>query len=295
MISLAISLTTTPMMCALFLRPRPAGQAPRRRTFFERMLHGYERTLGWALRHSGLVLVIFFAAIGLNALLIYIIPKGYFPQQDTGRLIGALQADQSVSFQAMTQKLRQMMAIVQADPAVEHVVGYTGVGSGGGFGQINTGSVFVSLKPLSQRPPIDQVIARLRPKLAQVPGGRLFLFPVQDIRAGGRQSNAQYQYTLQSDSAEDVAIWTPKLVQALERSAVLADVNSDQQQKGLETDLVIDRDTASRLGITPAQIDNTLYDAFGQRQVSVIYSAINQYHVVMEIDPRYTTIPELAQ
>ena len=175
MISLAISLTTTPMMCALFLRPRPAAQAPRRRTFFERMLHGYERTLGWALRHSGLVLVIFFAAIGLNALLIYLVPKGYFPQQDTGRLIGSLQADQSVSFQAMTQKLRQMMAIVQADPAVEHVVGYTGVGSGGGFGQINTGSVFVSLKPISERPPIDQVIARLRPKLAQVPGGRLFL------------------------------------------------------------------------------------------------------------------------
>ncbi|MGD0023585.1 MAG: efflux RND transporter permease subunit [Xanthobacteraceae bacterium] len=291
MISLAISLTTTPMMCALFLRPRPAAQAPRRRTFFERVLHGYERTLGWALRHSRLVLVIFFAAIGLNALLIYIIPKGYFPQQDTGRLIGALQADQSVSFQLMTQKLRQMTAIVQQDPAVETVVGYTGVGSGGGFGQINTGSVFVSLKSIGQRPPIDQVIARLRSKLAQVPGGRLIFFAIQDIRAGGRQSSAQYQYTLQSDSAEDLYAWTPQLVQALERSSVLADVSSDQQQKGLETDLVIDRDTASRLGITPAQIDNTLYDAFGQRQVSVIYSAINQYHVIMEIDPRYTKDP----
>ncbi len=292
LISLCISLTTTPMLSALFLRARPREQAHRRNRFFTRVLDGYDRSLTWALRHSRLVFVIFLSAIALNFFLAYLIPKGYFPQEDTGRLIGALQADQSVSFQAMTQKLRQMMAIVQADPAVDHVVGYTGVGSGGGFGQINTGSVFVSLKPNSQRPPIDQVIARLRPKLAQVPGGRLFLIPVQDIRAGGRQSNAQYQYTLQSDNPDDLETWTPKLVQALERSPALADVNSDQQQKGLETDLIIDRDTASRLGVTPAQIDNTLYDAFGQRQVSVIYSAINQYHVVMEIDPRYTHNPQ---
>jgi multidrug efflux pump len=291
LISLAISLTTTPMMCSLFLRPRRAGEARRGNRLFERVLRGYERSLSWALHHSRLIFVIFLSAIALNGLLIYLVPKGYFPQEDTGRLIGSLRADQSVSFQAMTQKLRQMMAIVQADPAVEHVVGYTGVGSGGGFGQINTGSVFVSLKSLSERPPIDQVIARLRPKLARVPGGQLFLFPVQDIRAGGRQSNAEYQYTLQSDSPDDLAVWTPKLEEALRRSSVLADVNSDQQQKGLETDIVIDRDTASRLGITPAQIDNTLYDAFGQRQVSVIYSAINQYHVVMEIDPRYTRNP----
>jgi multidrug efflux pump len=191
----------------------------------------------------------------------------------------------------MTQKLRQMMEIVQRDPAVEHVVGYTGVGSGGGFGQINSGSVFVSLKPISQRPSIDEVIARLRPQLARVPGGRLFLNGVQDIRAGGRQSNAQYQYTLQSDDTALLQKWTPLLVRELEHSSVLADVNSDQQQRGLEADLVIDRATASRLGVTPAQIDNTLYDAFGQRQVSVIYSAINQYHVVMEIDPRYTQHP----
>jgi multidrug efflux pump len=295
MISLGISLTTTPMMCALFLRNRPAEQAPRRRSFFDRMLHGYERTLRWALDHRRFVLVIFFAAIALNALLIYLVPKGYFPQEDTGRLVGSLQADQSVSFKLMTQKLRQMMAIVQADPAVDHVVGYTGVGSGGGFGSINTGSVFVSLKPLGQRPSIDQVIARLRGKLAQVSGGRLIFNAVQDIRAGGRQSNAQYQYTLQADNPADVATWSQKLLQALEGSTVLADLNSDQQQKGLETDLVIDRDTASRFGITPAQIDNTLYDAYGQRQVSVIYSAINQYHVVMEIDPRYTLYPNSLQ
>ena len=293
LISLCISLTTTPMLSALFLRARPREQAQRRNRFFARVLEGYEHSLVWALDHSRFVFVVFLSAIALNFVLAYIVPKGYFPQQDTGRLIGALQADQSVSFQAMTQKLRQMTAIVQADPAVEHVVGYTGVGSGGGFGQINTGSVFVSLKPNTQRPPIDQVIARLRPQLARVPGGRLFLIPVQDIRAGGRQSNAQYQYTLQSDNPDELEAWTPKLVQALERSSsVLADVNSDQQQKGLETDLVIDRDTSSRLGITPAQIDNTLYDAFGQRQVSVIYSAINQYHVVMEIDPRYTRDPK---
>jgi multidrug efflux pump len=291
MISLGISLTTTPMMCSLFLRGRRVEQAPRRRGFFDWMLHGYERTLGWALDHRRLVIAIFFAAIALNGLLIYLVPKGYFPQEDTGRLVGQLQADQSVSFKLMSQKLRQMTAIVQADPAVEHVVGYTGVGSGGGFGSINTGSVFVSLKPLGERPSIDQVIARLRGKLAQVSGGRLIFNAVQDIRAGGRQSSAQYQYTVQADNPADVAIWSQKLLQALEGSSVLADLNSDQQQKGLETDLVIDRDTASRFGITPAQIDNTLYDAFGQRQVSVIYSAINQYHVVMEIDPRYTQNP----
>jgi multidrug efflux pump len=222
--------------------------------------------------------------------LFVIVPKGFFPTEDTGRLVGSLQADQSISFKAMSQKLRQMIDIVQADPAVQTVVGYTGTG-GGGFGTINTGSVFVSLVPISQRPPVDQVIARLRPKLARVPGGRLFLVAVQDIRAGGRQSNSQYQYTLTSDSTADLFAWTPKLTTVLEQSAMLADVSSDQQQKGLETDLVIDRDTAARLGVTPAQIDNTLYDAFGQRQVSVIYSAINQYHVVMEIDPRYTQYP----
>jgi len=293
LISLAISLTTTPMMCALFLRPRQPERLRerRRRSFFERMLGSYERSLVWALQHSRFVLVIFFAAIALNAFLFYVVPKGFFPQQDTGRLVGRLQADQSVSFQLMTQKLRQMMDIVQHDPAVEHVVGYTGVGSGGGFGQINSGSVFVSLKPISQRPPIDQVIARLRPQLAKVPGGQLFLVAVQDIRQGGRQSNAQYQYTLQSDDPALLQKWTQLLVNELEHSSVLADVSSDQQQRGLEADLVVDRATASRLGITPAQIDNTLYDAFGQRQVSVIYSAINQYHVVMEIDPRYTQHP----
>ena len=291
LISLAISLTTTPMMCALFLRPSPPRESGSGNRLFDRVLAGYERSLSWALAHSRIVLASFIGAIALNIFLFIVVPKGLFPEQDTGRLIGSLRADQSVSFQLMTQKLRQMMQIVQDDPAVEDVVGYTGVGSGGGFGQINTGSVFVSLKPVGERPPMDQVIARLRPKLAKVPGGQLFLFGVQDVRAGGRQSSAEYQFTLESDDADELFKWTPLLVQALASSKIMADVNSDQQQRGLESDLVIDRDTASRLGITPAQIDNTLYDAFGQRQVSVIYSAINQYHVVMEIDPTYTQYP----
>ncbi len=245
----------------------------------------------WALRHGPLVMLIFVATICLNVALYIVVPKGFFPQQDTGRMVGSLQADQSISFQMMSCKLQQMMDIVRADPAVENVVGYTGVGSGGGYAQINTGNVFVSLKPLSQRVGVDQVIARLRPKLAQVPGGRLYMAAIQDLRAGGRQSNAQYQYTLQSDNVDDLYTWTPKLVDALEHSTVLTDVSSDQQQRGLETYLDIDRDTTARLGLTPQIIDNTLYDAFGQRQVSTIFSAINQYHVVMEIDPRYTQYP----
>ena len=252
---------------------------------------GYGHTLTWALRHSLLVLLIFIATIGLNMYLFVVVPKGFFPQQDTGRMVGSLQADQSISFQAMSVKLRQMMDIVRADPAVDTVVGFTGVGSGGGYAQINTGNVYVSLKPLSGRASVEEVIARLRPKLAQVPGGRLYLAAIQDLRAGGRQSNAQYQYTLQSENVQDLYTWTPKLVDALEHNPVLTDVSSDQQQRGLETYLTIDRDTTARLGVSPLQIDNTLYDAFGQRQVSTIYSAINQYHVVMEIDPRYTQYP----
>ena len=294
LVSLAISLSTTPMMCALFLRTRTPDQVERARApnLFQRLQSGYGRTLTWALRHSRLALLIFIATICLNVALFIVAPKGFFPQQDTGRLVGSLQADQSISFQKMSQKLRQMMDIVRQDPAVQNVVGYTGVGSGGGYAQINTGNVFVSLKPLSERVGVDQVIARLRPKLAQVAGGRLYLAAVQDLRAGGRQSNAQYQFTLQSENVEDLYTWTPRLVDALEHNPVLTDVSSDQQQRGLETYLDIDRDTAARLGISPLQVDNTLYDAFGQRQVSVIYSAINQYHVVMEIDPRYTQYPD---
>src|SRR6185437_4075984 len=182
--------------------------------------------------------------------------------------------------------------IVQEDPAVQSVVGFTGAGGGGGGGQTNTGSVYVALKPLSERDGIETVMSRLRRKLAVVPGAQLFLVPLQDLRVGGRQSNAAYQYSLQGDDTQELYAWTPKLVAALEHNPVLRDVSSDQQQKGLETDLMIDRATASRLGVNAAQIDNTLYDAFGQRQVSTIYSAQNQYHVVMEVAPRYWQSPE---
>jgi multidrug efflux pump len=232
------------------------------------------------------------ATVGLNVVLYVIVPKGFFPQQDTGRMMGGLQADQSISFQAMQLKLAQLMDIVQHDPAVQDVVGFTGAGGGGGGGQTNTGQVFVALKPLAQRAGIDQVMAGLRRKLAVVPGARLFLAPIQDIRIGGRSSNAAYQYTLQADTTALLYEWAPKLLAALEHDPVLRDVNSDQQQKGLQTNVVIDRATASRLGVSASQIDNTLYDAFGQRQVSTIYSAQNQYHVVMEVEPRYWQSPE---
>ena len=292
LVSLAISLTTTPMMCALLLKPQTRRAGPRRRTLFDRALSLYERSLGWSLRHGALVLLVLLITVGLNIVLYVMVPKGFFPQQDTGRLTGSLQADQSISFQAMQGKLAQLMDIVQHDPAVQDVVGFTGAGGGGGGGQTNTGQVFVSLKPLSQRAGIDQVIAGLRRKLSVVPGARLFLVPIQDIRVGGRQTNAAYQYTLQADSTAVLYEWAPKLLAALEHNPVLRDVNSDQQQKGLETDLVIDRATASRLGVTASQIDNTLYDAFGQRQVSTIYSAQNQYHVIMEVEPRYWQTPD---
>ncbi len=291
MVSLAISLTTTPMMCALLLKPSDR-QKPQRRTLFDRAQSLYGRTLAWSLRHSLLVVLVLLVTIVLNVALFVVIPKGFFPQQDTGRMMGGLQADQSISFQAMQGKLTELARIVQEDPAVQSVVGFTGSGGGGGAAQTNTGSVFVALKPLGQRAGIDTVISRLRRKLAVVPGARLFLVPIQDIRVGGRQSNAAYQYTLQADSTAELYEWGPKLVTALEHDPVLRDVNSDQQQKGLETDLVIDRATASRLGVTASQIDNTLYDAFGQRQVSTIYSAQNQYHVVMEVAPRFWQSPQ---
>jgi multidrug efflux pump len=292
LVSLAISLTTTPMMCAILLRPGAQHVGPKRRTLFDRALALYERTLAWSLRHSALVMLVLLVTVVLNIALYVVVPKGFFPQQDTGRMMGGIVADQSVSFAAMETKLAQLMEIVQHDPAVQHVVGFTGQGSGGAGGQANTGRVFVSLKPLSQRAGIDAVMARLRRKLAVVPGARLFLIPIQDISVGGRQSNAAYQYTLQGDDTALLYQWAPKLLAALEKNPILRDVNSDQQQKGLETDLHIDRATASRLGLNVSQIDNTLYDAFGQRQVSTIYSAQNQYHVVMEVAPRYWQSPE---
>ncbi len=293
LVSMVISLTTTPMMCALLLRHRPR-RSPRK-TLFDRALAVYERTLAWALRHGGLVMLVLLVAVIMNVVLFIVIPKGFFPEEDTGSMMGQIQADQSISFQLMRQKLDQMVAIVQQNHAVQNVVGFTGQGGGGGGGQTNTASVFITLKPLDQRPPVETVIAQLRRTLAAVPGARLFLIPIQDIRVGGRQTNAAYQYTLQGDSTAEVYAWAPKLLAALEHNPVLTDVSSDQQQGGLETDLVIDRATASRLGITATQIDNTLYDAFGQRQVSTIYQAQNQYHVIMEVAPRYWQSPDMLK
>jgi multidrug efflux pump len=291
LVSLVVSLTTTPMMCARLLKP------PRERRsswlfiasgrVFQWMLAEYEASLAWALRHSRLMMLILAATVGLNGYLYVIVPKGFFPQQDVGRMIGSIQADQGISFQAMQQKLADFIEIVKSDPAVENVVGFTG------GGQRNSGFMFMSLKPLSERKiSADQVIARLRPRLAQVPGANLFLVPVQDIRIGGRQSGAQYQFTLQADDLEELRLWEPRVRRALAELPELADVNTDQQEKGLQTTVVIDRATAARLGITTRMIDQTLYNAFGQAQVSTIYSALNQYHVVMEVAPQYWQGPE---
>jgi multidrug efflux pump len=290
MVSLVVSLATTPMMCALLL-----GRAEREHRgrfyraseqFFDLMQRGYDRSLSWALDHSLLVVLIFAVTFCLNFYLYVIVPKGFFPQQDTGRINGNIQADQSISFQLMRQKLQQFIAIIRKDPAVDTVVGFTGGGTGGG--QTNGGFIFMSLKPLSERKiSADQVIRRLRGELAQVPGASLFLQAVQDIRVGGRAANAQYQYTLQADSSDELFAWAPKVLSELQKIPQMTEVNSDQQNNGLETDLTIDRDTAARLGITVALIDNTLYDAFGQRQVSTIYNPRNQYHVIMEVAPKY--------
>src|SRR5450631_2594445 len=232
-------------------------------------------------------MLILAVVLGLNVYLYIIIPKGFFPQQDTGRMIGVIQADQSISFELMQQKLTQFVTIIKNDPAVEAAVGFTG------GGQTNSGFMFVSLKPLGERKlSIDQVIARLRRQMAVVPCASLFLQAVQDIRVGGRASNAQYQYTLQGSTLEELNEWSPRILAAMQADPDLTDVNSDQQNKGLESNLVIDRDAAAQLGITVSQIDNTLYDAFGQRQVSTIYVARNQYHVIMEVAPRYWQNPE---
>jgi multidrug efflux pump len=289
-ISLFISLTTTPMLCALFLRP---AKKVERRNFFQRVQEGYGRTLAVALDHSGLVLILLALTIALNIWLIFDIPKGFFPEEDTGRLTGSLQADQSISFQLMSQKLTQMMRIVQHDKAVQTVVGYTGSGSGGGGSQTNTGNVYVSLKPLANRDSMPVVMARLRRSLGHIPGARLFLQAVQDIRVGGRQSNAQYQYTILGDSTAEVYQWAPKLLAAMQRDPTFVDVSSDQQQNGGETYLQVNRDAASRLGLTMYQIDNTIYDAFGQRSVSTIYNTLNQYYVVMEVAPQYWQRPAM--
>jgi multidrug efflux pump len=296
LISLVVSLTTTPMMCSRFFRHDEPGSQGTLFRWSERVFEGmhrhYARSLSWALRNPGVVMALLGATVHFTWYLFVVIPKGNFPEQDTGRLVGGIQADQAISFQSMEGKLRQFVAIVQADPAVDTVVGFTGGGSQGG-GQVNSGFIFVSLKPKADRKlAANEVIGRLRPKLSQVAGARLFLSAAQDIRVGGRQSNALYQYTLQGDSVAEIYQWAPKLLEALQREPALTDVNSDQQQNGQEIEISIDRDTASRLQLNPATIDNNLYDAFGQRDVSTIYSALNQYHVVMEVEPKYWQSPD---
>jgi multidrug efflux pump len=287
-ISLVLALTTTPMLCSRFLRVKPPKPPTGIVSPLERIMSGmstlYRHTLRWALSHSLLVLVTGLLIVGLNFYLIAIVPKGFFPEEDTGFLVGGIWPDASISFQSLKQKLEQLQSIVQSDPAVESVVGYTPGGSA---------YVFLSLKPLKERHAgINQIMARLRPKLDQVPGGQLFLAPVQDFHVGGRVSLALYQFTLQGDTTREIYEWIPKLTEALKQRPELVDVVSDQRQNALETDITIDRSTVARLGLDPRAIDNTLYDAFGQRQVSTIYNPMNQYHVVMEVAPKYRQYPD---
>ncbi len=283
-ISLLVSLTLTPMMCGWLLRPRSKNR-PKRGSgkLFNAIQQGYARSLRWALDHAKLTGLVLLATIALNVWMYIAIPKTFFPEQDTGALMGGIQGDQSISFQAMRGKLQDFMKIIREDPAVDNVTGFTG-GS-----RVNSGNMFITLKPLSERrESAQQVIDRLRGKLAKEPGASLFLMAVQDIRVGGRQSNASYQYTLLSDDLAALREWEPKIRKALAALPEIADVNSDQQDNGAEMALIYDRETMSRLGIDVSQANSLLNNAFGQRQISTIYEALNQYKVVMEVDPRYT-------
>ena len=293
-ISLLVSLTTTPVMCAKFLK----SQHDRKHNALYRMsesmfnaVHAaYAKSLAVVLRNPALTLVITLITIGVSVYLYIIVPKGFFPQQDTGRIGGQIVADQDISFAAMDQKMHQMVQIVQEDPAVENVEGNTGGGT------LNNAGVQIQLKPRSERKvSADQVINRLRGKLARIPGATLYMQSFQDFRVGGRGSNSQYQYTLQSDNLRDLNEWAPKLLERMKQIPIVLDANTDQQIHGLTTDVVIDRSTASRLGVSPADVDTVLYSAFGQRQVSTMYTGINQYHVVLEVLPEFQQNPQSLQ
>jgi multidrug efflux pump len=292
LISLVVSLTTTPMMCAMLLR-REHGRRHGRlyrasERVFNGVLAGYAASLRWVLRHPRLTLAVALITVCVNVYLYVIVPKGFFPEEDSGRLTGGIQGAQDVSFQAIQKKLVEFVDIIKQDPAVETAVGFTG-----GQGTTNTGRVFVALKPMEERDATaGEVIGRLRGKLAKVPGATLYLQSVQDIRVGGRMGNAAYQYTLQGDDLKELNEWSQKMLAELRKLPLLTDVNSDQQDAGLEASLVIDRDTAARLGVSTQAIDSALYDAFGQRQVSTMYTRLNQYHVVMEVAPRYWQNPD---
>ena len=287
-VSMVISLTATPMMCAYLLKQEPSHGWMYRTSerAFEWVVRLYGTTLGAALRFRAITLAVLLATIGLTAFLFIRIPKGFFPQQDNGRIQGSIRADQDTSFQAMDKIMLPMIDIVAADPAVDTVNGFTGGST------YNTARLFVSLRPLAERKlSADLVIARLRPKLAKLPGATLFLQAAQDLRVGGRQSNAQYQFTMQGDNLTDLSLYAPKMVNQFKKIPIISDVSSDQQNLGLQAMIQYDRGTASRFGITPQLIDNTLYDAFGQRPVSTMYTSLNQYHVVMEASPEFWQNP----
>jgi multidrug efflux pump len=293
LVSLVISLTTTPMMCAFLIGPpRPRERRGRLARMaddiFARMQRVYTRALDWALDAGPLMLVVLAVTIVLFIYLTIITPKGFFPQQDTGQMIGGLQSDQSSSFTITRQRMYQLVHILGRDPAVATEVAFAGNNASGGF-------MFVTLKPKGQRSPVEQVIARLRPKLAQIVGVSLFLNPVGDVQVGGRQSNATYQFTLQADNLTDLRNWASRLAERMKTKPDLVDVNTDQEDHGLESFITIDWEKAARLHLTNNQIDNTLYDGFGQRQVSTIYKETNQYKVVMEVDPRFSQDPTLLE
>jgi len=292
LMSMLVSLTATPMMCAKLLRPH--DQEKHGRLFqatergFQWILKQYENALTWVLRHQFFTLMVAVGTVVMTVVLFIIVPKGFFPQQDTGRIMGAVQADQDTSFQAMKVRLTQLAGIVGQDPDVAHTMAFVG-----GGGVTNTGRFFMSLTPNSTRKvTADQIIARLRGKLARVPGASLFLQTAQDLRIGGRSGNAQYQYTLQGDDSKELFRWAPLVMAKMRTLKQVTDVNSDQQNLGLQATLVVDRATASRMGISAQLIDDTLYDAFGQRQVSTMYTPLNQYHVVMEVAPQFLQNPD---
>jgi len=291
LVSMVISLTTTPMMCAHLLHTETEHGWLYRKSeqFFTWVVNLYGRTLSIVLRHPALTLASLLVTVALTIYLYIQVPKGFFPQQDTGRLNGQIQADQDTSFQTMDKTLLTMVNIIDADPAVDTVNGFSG---GGGGTTTNTARLFISLKPLNERKiNADQLIQRLRPKLAHVPGATLYLQSVQDLRVGGRQSNAQYQYTMQADNLSDLTTYAPRMLDQLKKISAITDANSDQQDRGLEANVEYDRKTAARFNISPVLIDDVLYDAFGQRQVSTMYSSLNQYHVVMEAAPQFWQNP----
>ncbi len=287
LISLLVSLTVTPMLASRLLKPEgPHGRlAALGERGYARLLKGYDRTLSWALKHQWVMLAVFIGTVAFTVHLYKVVPKGFFPTQDTGMVIGNIQADQAISFQAMAEKLKRIVNIIKADPAVNSIVAFTGGGS------TNGGFLFISLKPYGQRPDAVTVLAKMRHRINSVPGAQVFLFPIQDIRAGGRPSPALYQYTLQSGDLTELRLWEPRVLEAFMKIQGLTDVNTDQQSKGLEIELTIDRDAAARYGISVNTIDQTLNDAFGQRLISTIYAPLNQYRVVMEAEDGYLQRP----